>query len=99
MILDIGSELSEKSQKIMEEADLLVVVTQSSRTAARKIRRLQKNKTLMPNLESCVICNQYGADGSKDPGWKPSEVLPEYPNGESAMEDPIFYRLAFQIME
>ena len=99
VILDIGSELSEKSQKIMEEADLLVVVTQSSRTAARKIRRLQKNKTLMPNLESCVICNQYGADGSKDPGWKPSEVLPEYPNGESAMEDPIFYRLAFQIME
>ena len=52
----------------------------------------------MPNLESCVICNQYGADGSKDPGWKPSELLPEYPNGESAMEDPIFYRLAFQIM-
>lgn len=99
VILDIGSELNEKSQKLMEAADVLVVVTQASRTAAKKIRRLQKNKGLMPNLESCIVCNQYGADESRDPGWKPSEVLPEYPDAESAMEDPIFYRLSFRIME
>lgn len=99
VILDIGSELNEKSLRLMEEADVLVLVTQASRTAARKVRRLQKNKSLMPNMESFVICNQYGADGSSDPGWKPSEVLPEYPDAGQAMEDPIFYRMAFGIME
>lgn len=99
VILDIGSELNEKSLKLMEEADALVLVTQPGQSAAKKVRRIQRNRGLLPNTESYVVCNQYGGDGSGDTVWQPSEVLPAYPDPAQAMEDPIFYRLAFQLME
>ena len=73
IILDLGSEFSEKNQRLMEEADVRLLITQSSRAAARKMKKLQQNRNLLPGGETLMICNQYGTDHSsmsEKPGRK-----------------------------
>lgn len=99
IILDLGSEASEKNFRLMEAADVRILVTQANQEAAGKMRKLQKNRNLMAGRETFLLCNQYGMDHSGAAGTAQAEVLPLYPDWESAMEDPLFYRLALQIME
>lgn len=98
IILDLGSEFSEKNQRLMEEADVRLLITQSSRAAARKMKKLQQNRNLLPGGETLMICNQYGTDHSSMSGETRQEVLPAYQDWETAMEDPVFYRIALQIL-
>lgn len=99
LILDLGSEFNEKNCRLMEEADVGVFITQANQAAAKKMWKFRKSLPLISGKETYVLCNQYGTDRTGIAGETQLEMLPQYPRWEEALEDPVFYRIALEILD
>ena len=62
-------------------------------------RKLLKNIEQLPNRECFMIANQFHMDGLRIPRQNLYGTLAKYSNGREAMEDPIFYSMALEIIE
>ncbi len=99
IILDLGGEFNERNCRLVEEADAVVFVTQSNRAAAKKMWKLRKSLKLISGKETYLLCNQFGTDHTGIAGESQLEMLPQYPQWEQALEDPVFYRIALEILD
>ena len=97
VILDLGSELNGQTLALMEESDAYVLIMEANRVSNRKMWRLQKNIELLPKKECFMISNQYHMDGLRVPRQNLFGVIARYEDGEKAMEDPVFYRMALDL--
>ncbi|MGI5872676.1 MAG: AAA family ATPase, partial [Bacillota bacterium] len=99
IILDIGSRVDEAGVTLMEKADEIVLVTEPTVLAMKKMARIAGDQAMLPQKKCVLISDQYHSDGLRYGEDAIFDSLPAYIDWKEAMEDPMFYRLALSVLE
>jgi MinD-like ATPase involved in chromosome partitioning or flagellar assembly len=99
IVLDIGSRVDEASRALMDRSDVVVMVTEPNVMATRKMLRISGDSDMLPAKKCYIISNQYHSDGMRFAEDAVFDQLSAYVSWRSALEDPMFYRLALNITE
>ena len=99
IVLDIGSRVDEASRELMDRADVVVMITEPNVMATRKMLRISGDADMLPSKKCYIISNQYHSDGLRFSEDTIFDQLNAYVSWKSALEDPMFYRLALNIIE
>ena len=98
VILDIGSELSERALALLQRAESLVVISQTDAVSSKLMKKFYKRIDLLPEIDCIVISNQYHHDEMRIPGKPVFGELARYTDTEQLMQDPLFYEIALSLL-
>ena len=98
LVLDLGSQLNEQSLRLMELTDLLILVTEANQLSVRKMQKLMRNSDLLPSRKCLLVANHFHADGMRIASRNVFGALAPYETAELALEDPLFYRIALEML-
>ncbi len=98
IILDLGTPLTEETLRLVALSDIRVVVTEPNLIAARKMEKLNMNYDLFGRSGTIMIVNKFHSDGFPILRDNVFGTFAAYNTHGEAMEDPLFYRLALQII-
>ncbi len=98
IILDMGNTLGKTSQMLLSIADHVILITEPKKISCRMIEKLYYNMDLISVDKMYTISNQYRTDGFHLDSDNLFGAFAKYDTPEEAMEDPLFYRLALDII-
>lgn len=99
LILDLGSVFSPQMTEILNDARALVLITEPGEIANRKVQKLLGNADMLPKCECMMIANEYHADAQHGgTGGLFGRIAP-YTSWAEAIEDPLFYRIALELLD
>ncbi len=99
VILDLGSALNTAARKLLHLSESIVLVTEPNEISVRKMKKLVNNADLLPDCKCFMIANQYHLDGLRLPSQNLFGYLAAYQETEQALEDPVFYQIALEVLE
>lgn len=99
LILDVGTRVDEAGVGLMERADEIVLITEPTIAAMRKMARIAGDDAMLPQKKCILVSNQYHSDGLRYSEDAIFDSLPAYVSWQDAVEDPIFYRLALCLQD
>ncbi|MDO4491468.1 MAG: AAA family ATPase [Lachnospiraceae bacterium] len=99
VILDLGSALNTTACKLMHLSDYIVLVTEPNAISVKKMKKLVNNASLLPDCRCFMIANQHHMDGLRLPAQNLFGYLASYQDPEQALEDPVFYQIALEILD
>ncbi len=99
VILDIGSALNTGAQKLLHLSDSIILVTEPNEISVKKMKKLVDNADLLPDCRCFMIANQYHLDGLRLPSQNLFGYLASCPDTEQALEDPVFYQIALEVLD
>lgn len=99
VILDLGSALNTQTRKLMELSDSIVLVTEPNAVSVKKMKKLVNNAALLPNCKCFMIANQHNMDGIRLTSQNLFGILNNYQDPEAALEDPVFYQIALEVLD
>lgn len=99
VILDLGSALNTTTRKLLCLADSIVLLTEPNAVSVKKMKKLVNNAALLPDCKCFMIANQYHMDGLRLPTQNLFGYLATYQDPEQALEDPVFYQIALEVLD
>ncbi len=99
VILDIGSALNTAARRLLHLSDSIVLVTEPNEISVKKMKKLVDNAALLPDCRCFMIANQHHLDGLRLPSQNLFGYLASYQDSEQALEDPVFYQMALEVLE
>lgn len=98
IILDLGSTLDKEVQTMMAISDICVFITESKMSSCRMMEKFMMNMDYLSIQKSYTIANQYRTEGFRLEGDNLFGSFAGYETADEAMEDPVFYRLALELV-
>ncbi len=98
VILDLGSALNTAACRLLHLSDSIVLVTEPNTVSVRKMKKLVNNASLLPDCRCFMVANQHHMDGLRLPSQNLFGYLASYQDFETALEDPVFYQIALEIL-
>lgn len=98
VILDLGSALNSTTCKLLHLSDSIVLLTEPNAVSVKKMKKLVNNAALLPDCKCFMIANQHHMDGLRLPTQNLFGYLASYEDPEQALEDPVFYQIALEVL-
>lgn len=99
VILDLGSALNTTTRKLLHQSDSIVLITEPNSVSVKKMKKLVNNASLLPDCKCFMIANQHHLDGLRLPTQNLFGYLASYQDPEQALEDPVFYQIALEVLD
>ncbi len=99
VILDLGTALNTAACRLLHLSDSIVLVTEPNEISVKKMKKLVDNASLLPDCRCFMIANQHHLDGLRLPTQNLFGYLASYQDTELALEDPVFYQIALEVLE
>ncbi|MDO4616004.1 MAG: AAA family ATPase [Lachnospiraceae bacterium] len=99
VVLDLGSSLNTAACSLMHLSDCLVLVTEPNAVSVKKMKKLVNNAALLPDCRCFMIANQHHLDGLRLSSQNIFGHLASYQDPDQALEDPVFYQIALEVLE
>ncbi|MCQ2509115.1 MAG: AAA family ATPase [Lachnospiraceae bacterium] len=99
VILDLGSALNTTACKLMQLSDCIVLLTEPNAVSVKKMKKIVNNAALLPDCKCFMLANQHHMDGLRLPTQNLFGYLASYQDPEAALEDPVFYQIALEVLD
>ena len=99
VILDLGSALNTTACRLMQLSDCIVLLTEPNAVSVKKMKKIVNNAALLPDCKCFMIANQHHMDGLRLPTQNLFGYLASYQDPEAALEDPVFYQIALEVLD
>ena len=98
IILDVGSHIDELAEQMLKLSDTIILLMEDDPVTVRKVRRLLGFGDFFPEKQILSVVNLYHSDSVLMADDTIFGSLNPYASYELAWEDPIFYRLALELL-
>ncbi len=98
IILDVGTALNKETISMIALSDVCVVITEPKLSSCRMMEKLLLNIDLLSVEKMYIISNHYRTEGINLDATDVFGSFSGYDTAEEAMEDPVFYRLALELV-
>lgn len=98
IVLDIGSGFNKEVQTLISISDICVFIAESKMSSCRMMEKFMMNMDLLSIQKSYTIANQFRTEGFRLENENLFGSFAKYDSVDEAMEDPVFYRLALEII-
>ena len=98
IILDLGSAMNKEMHALTALSDVCVLITESKMSSCRMMEKFMMNTDIVSTEKHYMIANQYRTEGFRLERENLFGSFARYESAQEAMEDPLFYRLALELV-
>ncbi len=99
IILDLGSAMNKEMHSLIALSDVCIFITESKMTSCRMMEKFMMNTDIISAKKHYFIANQYRTEGFRLERDNLFGSFAGYNSSQEAMEDPLFYRLALELVD
>ena len=99
IVLDLGSAMNKEMHSLVALSDACILITESKMTSCRMMEKFMMNTDIMAAKKHYIIANQYRTEGFRLERDNLFGSFAGYASAQEAMEDPLFYRLALELVD
>ena len=98
IILDLGSAMNKEMHALTALSDVCILITESKMSSCRMMEKFMMNTDILSTEKHYIIANQYRTEGFRLERDNLFGSFAGYDSAQEAMEDPLFYRLALELI-